>query len=81
MTQTKIQRRDNSFTEELKAIKTTNFNGIEFSYEEVYYLDYDVDENTGMINKKKLAKFYKSTQVKQNSKAMKSAYEEAKRNA
>ncbi|WP_421920420.1 hypothetical protein [Marinifilum sp.] len=81
MKSNQILRRDNTLTEEVKAIKTTNFNGIEFSYEEVYYLDYDVDENTGMINKEKLAKFYKSSQVQQNTKAMKSAYEVAKRKA
>jgi len=51
-----------------------NENGL--SYEQVYYLDYDVDENTGMINKNKLVKYFTKDQATRNI----SKYIEAKTN-
>ena len=51
----KILRRDNTPTEELQEVVKRTFEGIEFSYQAVYYMDYEVDEYTGMINKEKLS--------------------------
>ena len=42
------------------------------------YLDYEVDEDTGMINKNKKVKHYTKDQVTRNLKAFKSAYMIAK---
>lgn len=52
-------------------IKT--YNGIEISYIEEYYLDYEVDENTGVINKEKIVKYYTKNQINQNLKNFKEA--------
>lgn len=46
-------------------------------YTQVYYLDYEVDENTGMTNEK-LVKHYTKNQMDRNLKALKSAYHIAK---
>jgi len=74
----KILRRDNTPTEELQEVVKRTFEGIEFSYQAVYYMDYEVDEYTGMINKEKLAKFCTSKQMNRNLKACKEAYSKAK---
>lgn len=78
MNQTKILRRDNTPTEELQEIVKRTFEGVDFSYKAVYYLDYEVDEYTGMINKEKLVRFCTKKQMNQNLKACKEAYSTAK---
>ena len=69
-----ILTRENNPTNELQRIAKRNINGIKFQFKEVYYLDYDVDEKTGMINKNQMAVFYTSNQVSRNMKALKSSY-------
>lgn len=70
----KVLTRKNRPTKELKQFVSKTFKGLELNYEEVYYLDYEVDENTGMVNKGKLSKFYTKEQTTRNMKALKSAY-------
>ena len=60
-------------TELQKSVKKI-FKGIELSYLEVYYLDYEVNEDTGIINKKGKVKYYTKNQINRNLKALKSAY-------
>lgn len=74
----KIIKRNDELTAELKETVTKIFKGIELSYDEVYYLDNEVDENTGMINESKLSKHYTKEQMSRNLKALKSAYLVAK---
>lgn len=70
----KVLTRENEPTNELqKSIKKV-FKGIELSYIEVYYLDYEVNGDTGVINKKKKVKYYTKNQMNRNLKALKSAY-------
>ena len=40
----------------------------------MYYLDYEVNEDTGIINKKKKVKHYTKNQINRNMKALKSVY-------
>lgn len=70
----KILTRENELTVELRETVEKVYKGIELSYVEVSYLDFEVDENTGMINKKKKVKHYTKDQVTRNMKALKSAY-------
>jgi hypothetical protein len=51
--------------------------GVEFTYIESYYLDYDVDENTGMINKDNKVPYYTSNQVESNLISLRKAYNSA----
>ena len=70
----KVLTRGNIPTNELQSLVEKIFNGNKLSYLEVYYLDYEVDENTGMINKKKRGRYYTKEQMNRNLKALKSAY-------
>lgn len=70
----KVLTRKNTPTKELKELVNRTFKDLELSYEEVYYLDDEVDENTGTINKGKQTKFYTKEQTARNMKALKSAY-------
>lgn len=70
----KVLTRDNKPTEELSAIVEKVFRGIKLKYPEVYYLDYEVNEDTGMINKNNLVKHYTKNQIERNLKALKNAY-------
>ena len=70
----KVLTRENELTVELRETVKKNYKNIELSYEEVYYLDYEVDEDTGMINKKKKVKHYTKDQVTRNMKNLKSVY-------
>lgn len=70
----KILTRENMPTEELQDIVTKHFKGLELTYKEAYYLDFEVDEDSGMINSKKKVKHYTKDQVKRNMKTLKSAY-------
>jgi DNA-binding transcriptional regulator YiaG len=70
----KILTRENELTVELRETVIKEFKGIELSFEEVYYLDYKVDEDTGMIDKSEKVKHYTKDQMNRNLKALKSAY-------
>lgn len=78
MSNKKVLTRNNEPTDELQRIVVKEFKGVTFSYTEVYYHDFEVDEDTGMINKNKTVKHYTKDQVDRNMKALKSAYMIAK---
>jgi len=48
--------------------------GITLAYTESYYLDDEVDDESGMIDKSKTIKHYTKNQVERNLKALKNAY-------
>ena len=54
----KILTRENELTVELRETVKKTYKSIELSYDEVFYLDYEVDGDTGMINRKKKVKYY-----------------------
>lgn len=70
----KILTRENNLTDELQSIVEIVYNGIKLQYNEVYYLDYMVDEDTGLINKNVKEKHYTINQVEINLKALKNTY-------
>ncbi|NOQ26469.1 MAG: transcriptional regulator [Bacteroidales bacterium] len=70
----KVLTRENKPTIELHESIKKVFKGLELSYIEVYYLDYEVNEDTGFINKNKKVKHYTKNQVSRNMKALKSSY-------
>ncbi|MDC0584436.1 hypothetical protein OAO55_01765 [Bacteroidales bacterium] len=74
----KILTRENKPTVESRETVKKEFKGLVLSFEEVYYLDYKVDENTGMIDKSEKGKYYTKDQMNRNIKALKSAYMIAK---
>ena len=74
----KVLTRENILTDELQESVMKIFKGVELSYVEVYYLDYEVNEDTGIINKNKKVKHYTKEQVSLNMKALKSDYLVAK---
>lgn len=70
----KVLTRDNKLTSELRRTATKTFKGIKLSYTEAYYLDYEVNEDTGIINKEKKTRHYSKDQINRNLKSLKSAY-------
>lgn len=70
----KVLTRDNKLTSELRRTATKTFKGVKLSYTEVYYLDYEVNEDTGIINKEKKTRHYSKDQINRNLKSLKSAY-------
>ncbi len=70
----KILTRENKTTNELHRSVEKIFKGLKLTYSEVYYLDYEVIEDTGIINKEKKVKYYTKNQIFRNMKALKSAY-------
>jgi DNA-binding transcriptional regulator YiaG len=74
----KILTRDNSTTDELTVVVEKEYKGIKLKYNEFFYLDYSVDENTGLINKETKEKYYTKNQMQRNIKALKNAYHIAK---
>lgn len=70
----KILTRDNLLVEEQKEAVKRLIQGAEVNYEEVYYLDDEVDENTGIINRGKKVKHYTKEQVNRNLEAIKKSY-------
>ena len=70
----KILDRDNKPTSELQRTVTKKYKGITLSYTEVYYLDYDVDEESGMINRDRKVEFYTKDQVERNLTSLKNSY-------
>lgn len=74
----KILTRDNSTTDELTVVVEKEYKGIKLKYNEFFYLDYSVDENTGLINKETKEKYYTKNQMQRNIKTLKNAYHIAK---
>ena len=74
----KILTRDNSTTDELYALVEKEYKGIQLKFNEAFYLDYSVDENTGLINKETKEKHYTKNQMERNIKALKNAFHIAK---
>lgn len=74
----KVLTRDNTPVDEMKEEVTKTYKGLELSYVEIFYLDYEVNEDTGAINKEKKEKHYTKRQMERNLKALKSAYMIAK---
>lgn len=73
MTTQKVLTRENIPTDELQEIVEQVYNGVKLQYNEVYYLEYIVDEDTGLINKNVQEKHYTKNQMDGNIKAMKDA--------
>jgi DNA-binding XRE family transcriptional regulator len=74
----KILTRENELTVELRETVKKVYKGLELSFDEAYYLDYKVDEETGMIDKSEKVKYYTKEQMNRNLKALRSAYMIAK---
>jgi DNA-binding XRE family transcriptional regulator len=70
----KILTRENIPTNELERSVEKVFKGIKLTYIERYYLDYEVDEETGIIDREKKVRHYTKEQLNRNLKALKSAY-------
>ncbi|PKQ61686.1 transcriptional regulator [Labilibaculum filiforme] len=70
----KILTRKNKPTNELQRSVEKIFKGTKLIFTEAYYLDCEVDENTGIINKNKEVRHYTKDQINRNMKALKSAY-------
>jgi DNA-binding transcriptional regulator YiaG len=74
----KLLTRENTTTDELYAVVEKVYKGIKLEYIEAFYLDYCVDEDTGLINKDLKERHYTKNQMERNSKALKNAYHIAK---
>lgn len=74
----KVFTRENTPTDELQTSVEKVYKGVKLQYNEVYYLDYIVDEDTGLINKDVMDKHYTKNQMERNIKALKNAYHIAK---
>ncbi len=74
----KILTRENKLTDELRETVEKEFKGLKLSFEEVFYLDYKVNEDTGIVDKNQKVKYYTKDQMNRNLKALKSAYMIAK---
>ena len=70
----KILKRDNSTVIELYGTVTKNYKGLELNYTEVYYLDCEVSEESGIVNKSKQVKHYTMSQIERNMSSLKTAY-------
>ncbi|WP_323033784.1 hypothetical protein [Paracoccus sp. (in: a-proteobacteria)] len=70
----KVLTRENTPTNEISGMTEKTFRGIKLEYPEVYYMDYEVDEETGKINKSVQVKHYTKNQIERNIKALKNAY-------
>jgi len=70
----KVLTRENVPTNELQRSVEKIISGVKLCYNEVYYLDYEVNEDTGMINRDKLVEHYTKDQTTRNMKALKSAH-------
>lgn len=69
-----ILTRDNIPTDELVRSVEKISNGKKVIYNEVYYLDFEVDEETFIINRERKVRFYTKEQVNRNLKALKKAF-------
>jgi|GEM_PF-476393 DNA-binding transcriptional regulator YiaG len=73
-----LLNRENKITEELQATAYKKYKGLNLDYIEVFYVDYEVNEDTGLINRDKTTKHYTKKQIERNIKALKNAYNIAK---
>lgn len=73
-----ILTRANIPTDEMQEIVEKVYKGVKLQYNEVYYLDYIVDEDTGLISKDEKERHYTKNQMERNIKALKNAYNVAK---
>jgi len=74
----KILTRENQTATEITDSVEKIFKGLKLEYSEVYYLDYEVDEDTGMINREKKVEHYTKGQIERNMRALKNAFYVAK---
>ncbi|WP_242494553.1 hypothetical protein [Brumimicrobium glaciale] len=74
----KILTRENESTNEITGSVVKFYKGMKLEYPEVYYLDYEVDEDTGIINREKKVKYYTKSQIKRNMRALKNVFYIAK---
>lgn len=70
----KVLTRENISIDELQEIVEKVYKGVKLQYNEVYYLDYIVDEDTGLISKDVKEKHYTKNQMERNIKSLKIAY-------
>lgn len=70
----KVLSRENIPTDELQRSAEKVYKGLKLAYIESYYLDDEVNEDTGIINKEKKVRHYTKEQINRNMKALKSAY-------
>ena len=70
----KVLTRDNEPTDELQRSVKKTFNDFKLEYTEAYYMDYDVDEDTGMINRQNKVEYFTKSQMDRNLKALKTSY-------
>lgn len=70
----KVLTRENIPTDELQRSVEKVYKGLKLTYIESYYLDDEVNEDTGQIIKGKKVRHYTKEQVNRNMKALKSAY-------
>ena len=59
---------------ELERKVSKKYQDVKISYKEVYYLDSEVDEKTGIVIKEKQVPYYTKDQVTRNLKSLKSPY-------
>lgn len=78
MTINKVLTRDNKPTDELQRLINKEYKGVKFNYSEVYYFDFEVNEDTGSIDNNKLVEHFTKDQVDRNMKSLKSAFMVAK---
>lgn len=74
MERKKVLNRNNEPSDELHEFVYKTYKGLKLQYDEAYYLDYDVDEETGMIDKNREVKQFTKNQMERNIKALKNAY-------
>lgn len=77
----KVLTRENIPTDELQTTVDIAYKGVTLQYNEAYYLDYIVNDDTGVINKNVQEKHYTKNQMDQNLRALKNAYLVAKGSA
>lgn len=70
----KVLTRENIPTDELQRSVEKVYKGLKLTYVESYYLDDQVNEDTGQVIKEKKVRNYTKEQVNRNLKALKSAY-------
>ena len=70
----KVLTRENHPIDQLQRSVNMIYKGVNLTFNELYYLDSEVDEETGVINKEKQVRHYTKEQMNRNLKALKSAY-------
>jgi len=70
--------RDHQITDEIQATTFKKYKDLHLEYIEVYYLDHEVDEHSGLINREQKVKHYTKNQMDRNMKALRNAYHIAK---